>query len=314
MAGPDPSHGEFVRALRVSRSQVGGSVMDEMFAARARACGTQRVPGLCGALLYSSGWFVLWLEGNADVVDAFLARSAGHACHFDARIVHRSAGRRTLDEPLTLTTTQGRESVAAFGRRIEAVTGAAAALEPCEMWRLLSEPCTISADPVAEPSRRIALIAADDNRSIDVVRRLADRCGRPMVYQRFATSELRTRDMGAAYVDIVLDGEPTRVRVLSRRSLGHRMVQQSLQGVQRLALLLGARPSSAIGLAAAVAGLLHAAALSPEIELVGQCPDTARGVGDFLGGAGGGRAVPSRVIDLPEMRWVDFFLEGCAVA
>jgi hypothetical protein len=311
MAGPH-SHGEFVRALRVSRSRVSGSVMDELFAARARACGAQRIPGLYGSLLYSSGWFVLWLEGPADVVDSVLKRSAGHACHFGARIIHRSAGPRTLDEPLTLTTTQGRESVAAFGRRIEAVANAATALEPVEMWRLLSEPCTISADPVAEPSSRIALIASDDNRSIDVVRGLADRCGRPMVYQRFASSELHTSDVGAAYVDILLGGEPTRVRVVSRRSLGHRMVQQSLQGVQRLALLLGARPSSAIGLAAGVAGLLNAAALSPEIELVGQCRDTARGVGDYLGEVG--RAVPSRVLDLPEMRWVDFLLESCAVA
>src|SRR5687768_17162846 len=112
MASPGPSHGDFVRALRVSRSRVSGSVMDELFAARARACGPQRIPGLCGALLYSSGWFVLWLEGNADVVDSALERSAGHSCHFDARIIHRSAGRRTLDEPLTLTTTQGREPVA----------------------------------------------------------------------------------------------------------------------------------------------------------------------------------------------------------
>lgn len=92
------------------------------------------------------------------------------------------------------------------------------------------------------------------------------------------------------------------------------MVQQSLQGVQRLALLLGARPSSAIGLAAGVAGFLNAAAVSPEIELVGQCPETARDVAEFLGGAGVGRAVASRVLDLPEMRWVDFLLEDCAVA
>lgn len=314
MARPDLSHGEFVRALRVSRSRVSGSVMDELFAARARACGPQRIPGLCGSLLYSSGWFVLWLEGNADVVDGVLKRSAKHACHFGARIIHRSAGPRTLDEPLTLTTTQGREPVAAFARRIEAVASAAPRLEPREMWRLLSEPCTISADPVAEPSRRIALIAADDNRSIDVVRGLADRCGRPMVYQRFATSELHTRDVGAAYVDILLDGEPTRVRVLSRRSLGHRMVQQTLQGVQRIALLLGSHRSSAIGLATGVASFLNAAALSPDIELVGQCLDTARGVGDFLGSAGAGRALPSRVLDLPEMRWVDVLLEGHVVA
>ena len=60
---------EVTRVICASVSLVTGSVMDELFAIRNRVCGTTgRVPGVRGALLYASGWFIFWLEGEHEAV------------------------------------------------------------------------------------------------------------------------------------------------------------------------------------------------------------------------------------------------------
>lgn len=288
------------RILRASISRVSGSVMEELFAARERACASRKVDGLHGSLMYSSGWFVLWLEGSDEHIDAVLKRSAKHACHTKPRVIHRSRGPATLKEPLTITTTQWPESPADFARRIDAVEKDADA-GPRELWHRLAEPCTLAGP---QPPRRVALVGADDTRSIDLVKKIADRFRVPMVYQRFASSDLTTRDVGAAYVDLPIDGEPTRVQVLSRRSLGNRMVRDSLKGVEKLAVLLGPRPSAAIELADSVAGLVQAEPDVPEIDLVGQCPEVARSIGEYLTGKFR-RATSSRVAEATEQHLLE---------
>ncbi|MEJ6024018.1 hypothetical protein [Ramlibacter sp. PS4R-6] len=267
------------RVLRASVSRISGSVMEALFDARERAV-NERVEGLHASLMYSSGWFLLWLEGSDEAVDTVLARSSKKLRkHVQPRIIHRSKGAATLKEALTVMTTQWPETPADFARRIEAVEHARPLLEPKEMWRRLAEPCALGE---AHPARRVALVGADDTRSIDFVRKLADRFGAPMVYQRFANSDLTTRDVGAVYVDLPIDGEPTRVQVLSRRALGHRMVRESLRNVQKIAVVLGPRPGSAIELADSVAGFVHAVPAVPEIDLIGQCAETAHSVSEYL--------------------------------
>lgn len=267
------------RVLRASLSRVSGSVMDELFAARQRAV-VEPVEGLRASLMYSSGWFLLWLEGSDRAVDVVLKRSSQKLrLHAQPRVIHRSAGPATLKEPLTISTTQWPETPEDFARRIESVEHAQPHLEPREMWRRLAEPCTLGTAP---PPRRIALVGADDTRSIDLVRKLADRFGVPMVYQRFASSDLSTRDVGAAYVDLPIEGEATRVQVLSRRALGNRMVRESLRTVEKLAVWLGPRPATAIELADSVAGFVQSAPAVSEIDLVGQCAEQARSVGEYL--------------------------------
>jgi hypothetical protein len=287
------------RVLRASLSRVNGSVMEELFAAREKAVVTEPVDGLNASLMHSSGWFLLWLEGTDAAVDTVLKRSSKKLrMHTAPRILHRSRGPATLREPLTLLSTQWPETPAEFQRRIEAVEKAQPVLEPAEIWRQLAEPCSLA---LGEPTRRVALVAADDNRSIDLVRKLADRFQVPMVYQRFANSEPGTRDVGAAYADLPIDGEPMRVQVLSRRALGHRMVRESLQGVHKIAVLLGSRPASAIELVDSVAGFVHSTSHVPYIDLVGERAEVARSVGDYLC-AQVRRAVCSRVSEATEAR------------
>lgn len=267
------------RVLRASISRVNGSVMDELFAARQRIV-EERIDGLHASLMYSSGWFLLWLEGADEAIDMVLKRSSKKLrLHAAPRVIHRSTGPATLNEPLTIMTTQWPETPDNFARRIEALEHAQPALEPREIWRRLAQPCALTQ---AEPPRRVALVGTDDTRSIDFVRKLAERFGATMVYQRFASSDLTTRDVGAAYVDLSLDGEPTRLQVLSRRALGHRMVHESLKGVQRLAVWLGSKPATAIELADSVAGFVQATPSVPEIDLVGQVPEVAHSVREYL--------------------------------
>jgi hypothetical protein len=267
------------RVLRASISRVSGSVMEELFEARERAA-TEHIEGLHASLMYSSGWFLLWLEGSDEAVDLRLVRSSKKLRkHVQPRIIHRSKGVATLTEPMTVMTTQWPETPGEFARRIEAVEHARPAMEPREIWRRLAQPCAAAE---GEPRRRVALVGADDTRSIDLVRKIADRFGVPMVYQRFANFDLSTRDVGAAYVDLLVEGEPTRVQVLSRRALGHRMVRESLKGVERLAVVLGSRPTAAIELADTVASFLKTTPHMPDVGLVGQCPEVARSVGEYL--------------------------------
>jgi len=284
------------RVLRASVSCVSGSVMEELFAARERAF-DEPVQGLNASLMHSSGWFLLWLEGSDEAVDTVLKRSTKRLrLHTQPRIIHRSKGPAMLKEPLTLLSTQWPETPGEFAKRIDAVEQAMPALEPHEAWRRLAEPCTLG--DIAPP-RKVALVGSDDMRSIDLVRKLADSFRVPMVYQRFANSDRATRDVGAAYVDLPIDGDPTRVQVLSRRALGHRMVRESLKGIEKLAVLLGPRPQSAIELADSVAGFVHASSQVPEIDLVGQSPETAHSVTEYLSRKLS-RSVPSRVTEATE--------------
>src|SRR5205823_3291871 len=162
-------------------SRVNGSVMEELFAARERVV-LERIEGLNACLMHSSGWFLLWLEGSDEAVDFVLKRSSKKLrLHVAPRVIHRSKGKATLKEALTIMTTQWPETPGDFARRIEAVEHAQRSLEPSEMWRRLAEPCALAQ---SEPPRRIALVSADDTRSIDLVRKLADRFRVPMAYQR----------------------------------------------------------------------------------------------------------------------------------
>jgi hypothetical protein len=289
------------RVLRASLSRVSGSVMDELFAVRERAI-NEPVEGLRASLMHSSGWFLLWLEGSDEAVDTVIGRSS-KKLRLDAqpRVIHRSRGPATLDEPFTILTTQWPETPADFARRIESVEHARQAVEPRELWRRLAEPCVMDA---VHPPRRIALVGTDDTRSIDFARKLAERFNAPMVYQRFANSDLATRDVGAAYVDLPIDGQTTRLQVLSRRALGHRMVRESLKGVQKLAVWLGPRPAMAIELADSVAGFVQSTSTVPEIDLVAQCAEEARSVREYLSRQFR-RALPGRVAEATESQLVE---------
>lgn len=284
-AAPPVDAGEGVlRLVRVSRADVRGSAMDELFAARKRVQGPARVPGLCGAVLHVAGWFVLWQEGPEQAIEAALKPPARRR-HAVPRVLHRSVGPRTLQEPLILSTTQWLEGPAAFERRIEAVAQAAASMRPQDVWRVLSEPCTLTpSTALPDLDRRFGLLASDDQRAIERARRLADHFNRPLVYRRFADATLGTTDFGAAYLDLPLSGRPLRVQAVSRRAFGNPLVHEALRPADRLVLLVGDQLRPALELAAGMAMFLQRVGPPAAIELVAEVAPVGAAVADFLRG------------------------------
>lgn len=312
-AGCTPDHGGPVtRVVRVSRARVQGSAMEELFAARKRVNGAGGVPGLCGAVLHICGWFVLWQEGPEGAVEAALQASAQRRRHDVPRILHRSAGARTLTESLALSATQWPEKAEHFAERIESIARAAPSVQPQEVWRALSEPCTLAAPGEPPAHRRLALLASDDQRSIEIARRLAEHLRRPLVYRRFAGATPGSTDVGAAYLDLPLDGFALRLQAVSRKAFGHSLVHESLRRTERVALLVGEQAAKALELAGGVAAFLGRAGLRPAIDLVAQCPAVGSSVDRFLREHAG--ALPSRrEPDLTDAQLLAFLL-GAAPA
>ncbi|MRD47783.1 BLUF domain-containing protein [Caenimonas koreensis] len=297
------------RVLRVvvaSESRVHGSVMEQMFGVRHSFMAAEDSKDVHGALLYASGWFVIWLEGSEAGIEATLRRAGRDTRHARMRLIHRTRGHRALADKITLVTTQGADQPFDFARRIHAIASSGNSMTPAAIWHQLSAPCTLPPPGEApRPKRGIAVMACDDNSSIDVLRKLGDRFASRVVYQRFADGNPASRDVGGAYVDLDLEGHSSRVQVISRRALGHRMVRESLANVKTLALLLGSRPEPAIELAASVALAANTAASMPDIQLVAPCELIARSVGEFLK-RGARRPLPAEIVKLASSEIVDF--------
>jgi len=236
-------------------------------------------------LLYASGWFVIWLEGGAAEVEA-----ARVVCQRDSRnerqiVIHRSVGPAGLAEPFSVATTQVPVSSSAFGHRVMRVKdGKVATSGPDAVWSYLSAPCTmtLSAQDKAHPCQRLAVISAEDNGPIDVLRNL----GRGVVaYQRFANAHSRSSDVGVAYVDFRASERVRRVVLLSRRALGHELVRKSIAGIDSLVLLLGSRQAAGVELAQNVMSFLHAIPGRPVVHLVAPDEAAARPAAEVLSGA-----------------------------
>lgn len=283
-ASPVHAGEEVLRLVRVSRADLRGSAMDELFAARRRVQGPGRVPGLCGAVLHVAGWFVLWQEGPEPAIEAAL-KPPHRGRHAIPRVLHRSFGPRALQEPLVLSTTQWLEGPVAFERRIEAVAQAAPSMHPQDIWRALSEPCTLTPSTVLpDLDRRFGLLASDDQRAIERARHVADRFNRPLVYRRFADATPGTSDFGAAYLDLPLSGRPLRVQAVSRRAFGNPLVHEALRPADRLVLLVGDQLRPALELAAGMTVFLQRVGLPAAIELVADDATVGAAVADLLRG------------------------------
>jgi hypothetical protein len=276
---------EVTRVICASVSLVNGSVMNELIEIRNRACGGKgRGRDVRGALLYASGWFVFWLEGEDAAVDATLRRAAADPRNAHQKIIHRSRGPATLGEVLTVASTQGADAPAAFARRIYRAKEAFAAghvRAPAELWHELSAPCSLqraTGAPMA-PDQHVGIVAAADNGPLELLRRLGERYGSNVVYQRFASSKRLSSDVGCAYVDVPMGQRVRRIQLLSRRALGYRIVRQSLSCLDALLMMIGTRPAPAIELASGVASLIDELPVTPEICLV--APE--REIGDSVG-------------------------------
>ncbi|TWO69374.1 BLUF domain-containing protein [Caenimonas sedimenti] len=275
------------RIMIASLSRLPGSVVEQLLALRPAIRQFNEGVGLRSALLYNAGWFVQWHEGTPEAVDKGWRMSEANAGHGNTRVIHRSIGVPTLTETLNIATLHGKDKPTDMARRLYQVESErllGIGEEPAQVWRWLSAPAQARPqDEVAALARQDVLaLTSEDTESMDLIKAIADRARVPVTYQRFANGDLRSRDAGAAYADLPCDGYTTRVQALSRRALGNSLVRLSLQQMQRIVLLLGARARSAENLLEAVSALIAASPTPPQVHLLGASPEVCRWAAQHL--------------------------------
>ena len=276
-----PAQTPVLRVICASLALVDGSVMEELLAMRALVSSFNVAVGVRSALLYSSGWFFQWYEGSAEDVDKALRVAQSDPRHGRMRVLHRSLGQATLDEPLQIATTHSPDKPTDVARRLfrlkqdQVLEGAA---QPHELWMQLVAPPGRPAPGRAESAlvqRHVVAVTSGNLGAVDLVRSIGQRMGMPVTYQRFATGVPRAADVGAVYVDLPGSFQVMRLQALSRRSLSHPMVRLMLRDVQCVLLLLGEHTDASSGLADDVGSLLQRLALRPSLRLAGICADNA---------------------------------------
>lgn len=264
-----------VRVICTSLSLVQGSVMEELLALRQEFCAFGSLCGVRSALFYASGWFFQWHEGPAEGVEKMLRAVAADQRQKHMRVLHRSLGAATLNEPLQIATLQNQDKPTDVARRVfllqqDQATGSAA--QPRELWRMLVAATGSSAPGMARADlgqRHVVGVVSGDSGALDLVRAIGLRLGAPVSYQRFATGAHRSADFGAVYVDLPAPFYMMRLQALSRRSLSHPTVGLLMEDVRCVLMLLGEGPDRARALADDVAAMLQRHALRPVVRLSG---------------------------------------------
>ncbi|WP_158513913.1 BLUF domain-containing protein [Ramlibacter tataouinensis] len=276
------------RIVCTSVSTVRGSVMEELFRVRDRICAQGAGTPVMGAMLYCAGWFVLWLEGPEEAVEAARQRAAEDPRNIHQQVIHRSRGPATLGVMATVVMAQVGGGPGPVWWRIQRLKDQTAPMQPLQIWQALSTPVAGAAAAAASrPSRTIALLAAEDNGPVHLLQNLCDRAGTTLAYLRYADSANLSGDAGLAYADIPAGGQLVRVKLLSRRSLRNELVRASLAGADELVLLLGSRAGASTGLASIVADCLKTLPSRPAIYLCGEPQAQVQAAIPALAGAEG---------------------------
>lgn len=230
------------RLLYASECRVQGSIFDEMHRIRDHAMFRNITDDVYVALLYQAGWFVEWMEGPAEGVDAVLRRAAKDPRHRNLRVIHRSSGPRRLTQPWSMAFRQDQERPAEFARRLTALSGQHA-LDPALVWRRLSMPlkdADLSGRADSDLYQRVMVCAARGTQSFELVRWLGQAHGCKVTSQRLAGAHATSRDVASDYVD--LDGGRgamlRRVVAMARNGLQIGLLQAFLPDYSHVVLLL----------------------------------------------------------------------------
>ena len=230
------------RLLCASECRVRGSVFDEMHRIRDHALLRNIRDRVYVALLYQAGWFLEWMEGPPEGIDAVLRRTADDPRHGSLRVVHRSRGPRRLTQPWSMAFRQDQEPPAQFERRLKALSGQPAP-DPASAWRRVSMP---RQDPGAagradtDRYQRVMVCAARGTESFELVRWLGQAYGCEVTSQRLAGARAASMDVANQYVD--LDGGRggmlRRVVATARNGLQIGLLQAFLPDYSHIVLLL----------------------------------------------------------------------------
>jgi hypothetical protein len=268
--------------------QVQGSATEQLLGLRAPIDSFLARHDARAALLLTGGWLFQWLQGTPQALDKALAASQADTRHQHLRVVYRSQAPAVLTERLQIATTQTGEKPTDVARRLFQLQRSQEMERPAspqELWEHLSAPLRLASGDSGEARmlrRHVVAVTSGQTESVDLIRRLGDRFRAPLTYQRFATGEPGSSDVGAAYVDLAGRGQVTRLQALSRRSLVNPLLRMFLGQVHCVVLLLGPRPGPAQALALEVAQLLRSLELRPSLRLATLAADQAQMASEYL--------------------------------
>ncbi|MEJ6023933.1 hypothetical protein [Ramlibacter sp. PS4R-6] len=261
---------EVTRAVCASLSRVEGSVMQELLKLRNELVAPGARVRVKYAVLYTSGWLVLWVEGSEDAVRKAIARAAADPRNEHQKLLHFSRGPAGLADRVLVATTQTTLRPTQFARWVVHLIDEGAGMEPSEIWNRLGAPCLIDRSPQPQrPVQQYAFIAADDHGPVDQLRRLGEHFKSPVVYQRFGVAQHRSPDMGMAYVDVWVRRGPARIRLLSGAAMARSAVRHSMPPLDAIILLLGGRPLAVVELVTNVAKALLPLERPPKVWVAG---------------------------------------------
>lgn len=269
---------EVARAVCASIARVDAPPMEYLLRVRDEVLAEVPLGAAKYAILHTSGWFVLWVEGRSEIVEQALSRAASELGNEKQVVLHRSNGPGRLRDRIVVATTQTPLRASEFARWVMQLRDDGPALEPVDIWNRLGAPCLIEAAQRlgGRPAQQFALIAADDHGPVDQLRHLSERFASPIIYQRFGLAHLHSPDMGMAYVDIPARGGAARIRVMSGRSMARSTVRDSMPTLDAIVLLIGRRPTALVELASNIGKAVSRLEHPPVVWLAGASGEMMR--------------------------------------
>ena len=234
--------GPVVRLIYASRSEVHAAVLDEMRRIRDHAVVNNRAHGIRVALLSMSGWFVQWIEGASDGVDALLVRVASDTRHHGLTVLHRSEGAPRLFRPWIGSMVQSSESDHQIHVRVMAQLARyeqGESAEPAEVWLRLSAPPAPDMPRPHGRNPRVMLLSAQGTQGFGFLAWLAQQERRILVRRRFAGGVDDVPDVESDYVDLPAFGSRgLRLVANARKGLAMGMTHAFLPDYAAIVLLL----------------------------------------------------------------------------
>ena len=269
-----------------------GSPLGHLLGLRQRLLRAVTACGVRVAVLHRAQWLLHWVEGAPGAVDMAWQRIQRMPELEASRLLHRSFGPQTLNQPLHIAAVFRKEWPEQVGRRIAQLAhfpppGA----EPACIWNALAAPAQVP------PCGSMVIASAREHDDVDLLRRLAQRHDGEVVYRRFAGADPAQFDSGAAYADFAGPCRcSVRVHVLSRRCLRNELVLGELANVRDLVLLLGSRASLCQLLAQAAVELLRTQCAGARVHLLASEPASVALAGGLLRDAGVDATVRTRTL------------------
>jgi hypothetical protein len=242
-----PQLGETVdRLLYASLCCVNGPIFEEMHRIRDHALRRNVADNVYVALLYQAGWFMEWMEGPTEGVQAVMRRLAHDPRHRSLRLLHLSHGRRRLTEPWSMAFRPEQDKPADFAARVAALREKRRerqALDPASVWRQISMPLNASglAGPVeTDHFQRVMVCSARGTQSFDLGHWIGQAYRSKVMSQRFAGAHSDTRDVATDYVDLGggAGAVVRRIVAMARNGLQIGLTQAFLPDYSHLILLL----------------------------------------------------------------------------